>query len=116
VGRSRGEREYEALIGSAPGGGPGRAPAEFLSSERLLGLAAVAAVDNDPDRAARLVGAATAHSYGAQQHEIKARLDAAFLDPARERQGTDAWDTAVHAGAALSFEDAIAYALEDPGA
>jgi predicted ATPase len=87
-----------------------------LASEGLLGLAAVSVVRNDLHRAARLVGAAAAHSYGARQDEIKARLDATFLDPARKRHGTGAWDTAVGDGTALSFEDAIAYALEEVGA
>jgi hypothetical protein len=86
-----------------------------LASEGLLGIAAIAAVHNDPHRAARLVGAAAAHSYGAPQQGIKARLDSAFLDPARSRHGADAWDTAVRHGAALSFEGAIAYALDEAG-
>jgi len=87
-----------------------------LAAEGLLGLAAIAAARDDPDRAARLVGAAAAHAYGSQQHDLKARLDAAFLDPARMRHGTSAWDAAVRDGAALSFEDAIAYALDEAGA
>jgi hypothetical protein len=62
------------------------------------------------------VGAAAAHSYGARQDEIKARLDATFLDPARRRHETSAWDAALREGAALSFEDAIAYALDEAGA
>ena len=73
-----------------------------LASEGLLGLAAIAAARDDPDRAARLVGAAAAHAYGSQQHEVEARLDAAFLDPARTRHGADAWDAAARDGSALS--------------
>jgi predicted ATPase/class 3 adenylate cyclase len=86
-----------------------------IASEGLLGLAAVAVVRNDPRRAARLMGAADAHSYGAPQQEIKARLDTAFLDPARRRHGAGAWDAAVRDGTALTFEDAIAYALDEAG-
>jgi predicted ATPase/class 3 adenylate cyclase len=82
-----------------------------FASEGLLGLAAVAAIDGDADRAARLAGAAAAHLYG-QPHEVmRARIDAAFLDAARARCGVDAWDAAAREGAALSFGDAISYAL-----
>jgi predicted ATPase/class 3 adenylate cyclase len=87
-----------------------------LAAEGLLGLAAIAAARDDPDRAARLVGAAAAHAYGSQQHDVKARLDAAFLDPARTRHGADDWDAAARDGSALRFEDAIAYALQEPPA
>jgi predicted ATPase/DNA-binding SARP family transcriptional activator len=83
-----------------------------IASEALLGLAAVAVVDGDLSHAARLRGAAAAHGYGQQQDEVPARLDGAFLAPARRRHGADAWDTAVREGAQLSFEDAIAYALD----
>jgi predicted ATPase/DNA-binding SARP family transcriptional activator len=83
-----------------------------LAGEGLLGLAAVAASRGAADRAARLVGAATAHSYGMQQPEIEARLEAAFLEPARRRHGAGAWAAAVREGTTLNFEDAIAYALE----
>jgi hypothetical protein len=83
-------------------------------SEGLLGLAAVAAAGNDADRAACLVGAARAHACS-QQHGIRARLDASFLYPARVRHGADASDAAVRRGAGLSFEEAIAAALEEPG-
>ena len=49
--------------------------------EGLLGLAAIAALGGDIRRAARLVGAASAHIYGLHQDIIEARLDAAFLQP-----------------------------------
>ena len=45
---------------------------------------------------------------------VEARLDEAFFEPARTRYGTDAWDAAAREGGALSFDDAIAYALEEP--
>jgi tetratricopeptide (TPR) repeat protein len=84
-------------------------------SEGVAGLAAVAAVrDDDLDRAARLSGAAAAHRYGEPQDAVDARLGATFFEPARTRCGADAWDAAVREGAALSFEDAIAYALDEP--
>jgi hypothetical protein len=87
-----------------------------IASEGLLGLAAIAAFDGDLSRAARLRGAAAAHGYGQQQDAVEARLEAAFFVPARTRHGADAWDTAVREGGELSFEDAIAYALDQPRA
>jgi predicted ATPase len=77
------------------------------------GLAAVAAVCGDLDRAARLFGAAAAHRYGEPENAIDARLRATFFEPARTRRGADAWDAGVREGAALSFDAAIAYALDD---
>ena len=72
-----------------------------VAAEGLLGLAAIAAARDDPDRAARLVGAAAAHAYGSQQHDLKARLDAAFLDPPAHATapttGTPPPATAAHA-------------------
>jgi predicted ATPase/DNA-binding SARP family transcriptional activator len=85
-----------------------------LASEGLSGLAAVAAVHDDLDRAARLSGAASAHRYDKLRDVVNTRLDATFLEPARTRHGTDTWDTAVRDGAALSINDAIAYALDVP--
>jgi predicted ATPase/class 3 adenylate cyclase len=87
-----------------------------VASEGLLGLAALVAVHGDDPRAARLVGAAAAHRYDQPQDAVDVRLDTVFFDVARARCGAEAWDAALHEGGALSFEDAIAYALEEPGA
>jgi predicted ATPase/class 3 adenylate cyclase len=87
-----------------------------VASEGLKGLAAVAAARNDTHRAARLAGAAAAHRDDAQQDEVEARLDAAFIEPARTRHGPDTWDAAARDGGTLSLEDAIAYALREPRA
>jgi len=84
-----------------------------FASEGLAGLAAVATVDGDDDRAARLVGAAAEHRYGQPTDPVDARLRATFFDPARTRHGAGAWDATARGGSALSFEDAIAYALEE---
>ena len=44
--------------------------------EGLQGLAAIAAAyDNDPERAARLAGAATAHRYGGPEDAVEARIE-----------------------------------------
>jgi predicted ATPase len=87
-----------------------------VACEGLLGLAAVAVVDGDLSRAARLCGAAAAHVYGQQQDLVEARLEATFFAAARMRHGIDRWDTGVREGRTLSFEDAIAYALDAPTA
>jgi predicted ATPase/class 3 adenylate cyclase len=84
-----------------------------IASEGLRGLAGVAAVGGDAKRAALLVGAAAATSYGQQQDVVDARLDEHFFEPARIRCGTDVWDAAARDGGTLSFEEAIAYALEE---
>jgi hypothetical protein len=44
---------------------------------------------------------------------LEARLEGAFFEPARTRCRTEAWDAAARDGSALSFEDAIAYALKE---
>jgi hypothetical protein len=65
-------------------------------------------------RAATLVGAVDAHRYDNTEDPVEARLDETFFEPARTRCGTDAWNAAAREGSVLSFEDAIAYALEEP--
>jgi predicted ATPase/class 3 adenylate cyclase len=87
-----------------------------LAFEGLRGLAAVAVVGGDDTRAAALVGAADAHRYDTPEDPVEARLDGTFFEPACTRCGTDAWNSAAREGSALSFEDAIAYALEEPRA
>ena len=81
----------------------------------LDGLAAVAAVDGDLDRAARLAGAAAAHRAETTDDTLDARLRAAFLEPARAASGIRTWDdVAARDGAALTIDEAIEYALEGP--
>jgi predicted ATPase/class 3 adenylate cyclase len=82
--------------------------------EGLRGLAAVAVVHGDDQRAATLVGAADAHRYDQPEGPVDARLDETFFEPARTRCGTDAWNAGAREGSVLSFEEAIAYALEEP--
>jgi hypothetical protein len=84
--------------------------------EGLRGLAAAAVVDRDTNRAAILVGAAGAHRYDNPQDPVQARLDEEFFEPARTCCGADTWDVAVREGSALSFDDAIAYALDGTSA
>jgi hypothetical protein len=87
-----------------------------VAFEGLRGLAAVAVVHGDAKRAATLVGAAEAHRYEQPQDPVEARLDETFFEPARARCGNDAWNAAAREGSELSFQDAIAYALEEPRA
>jgi hypothetical protein len=47
---------------------------------------------------------------------VEDRLDATFFEAARASCGTDAWNAAAEEGAALSVDDAIAYALQEPRA
>ena len=84
------------------------------AGEGLSGLAAVAVVGGDDERAATLVGAADVHRWDRPEDAIDARLRAEFFGPARARCGTDAWDTATRRGSALSLDEAIAYALGGP--
>jgi hypothetical protein len=58
-----------------------------FAGEGLLGLAAVAAVRDDADRAARLAGAAAAHRDNAPQDEVDARIDATFIQPHADAKG-----------------------------
>jgi len=80
-----------------------------MAAEGLLGMAAIAAARSKGTRAARLYGASNSHSYGQQQDAILGRLEREFFTTARERH--PGWDVDVAHGAALSFDEAIAYAL-----
>ena len=82
-----------------------------MASDGLQGLAAIACVDGDLTRGARLIGAADAHRQG--EDSVLPRLRSAFFDDGRFRCSAGAWDTAYREGQALTFEHAIAYALED---
>lgn len=86
-----------------------------FASEGLAGLAGVAVVLGDPQRAGRLSGAATAHRCKRPQDRLDVSLRALYFDPARSELSAAAWDAAVRDGASLSVEDAIAFALEGPG-
>lgn len=79
----------------------------------LVGLAAAAASQAQDERAARLFGAATAiGSIG--DDDVVAQLDERFFGPARARHAESRWAALEIAGAQLSFEEAVAFALS-PG-
>ena len=85
-----------------------------VAFEGLRGLAAIATVHGDAKRAATLVGAADTHRYDNAEDPVGARLESTFFEPGRTRYGAAAWNAAAREGSALTFEAAIAYALEEP--
>jgi hypothetical protein len=44
---------------------------------------------------------------------LEGRLERRFFEPARSRCGPGAWEAAASTGGALTFEGAIAYALDE---
>ena len=82
----------------------------------MQGLAAVAEALGEPRDAMRLLGAAEgllevtgAYLYAHMDHELHQRV----ADAARDRLGEQAWTEARDEGRAMSFEEAVAYALGD---
>jgi predicted ATPase/DNA-binding SARP family transcriptional activator len=84
----------------------------WLASEGLAGLAAIATRNGEPDRAARILGAAAAHGPIDDDDVIVTRLEREFFAPARQRHGDRPWQQARTAGAELPFSDAIDFALD----
>jgi hypothetical protein len=83
------------------------------ASEGLAGIAAVAATTGLDEVAARLRGSSRAMGYPSSFDEpIDSRLSRDHFAPARNRYGAAAWQRAEQVGAALSLEEAMAYALE----
>ena len=82
----------------------------WLASEALAGLSAVASRRDDLERAARLLGAATA-TGPIGDADVIAQLERDFFAPARERHGDRQWGECHTAGAELSFADAIELGL-----
>jgi predicted ATPase/transcriptional regulator with XRE-family HTH domain len=81
----------------------------------IQGLAAAAGARGEQQRAARLLGAAEAlleaagvPAYVTADHDLHQRAASA----ARERLGEEAWTAAWDEGRAMSFDRAVAYALE----
>ena len=91
-----------------------RKHAFWVGAEGLIGLAAIATRRGDHERAARLLGAASAPGQ-CTDADVMAELEQRFFAPARARHGTRRWREAHSAGAEMSFEQAIAFAL-GPGA
>ena len=89
--------------------------ASWSSSRRLEGLAAwpQSPRSRRPRPRRATLGAAAAHRYGGRGRRSTPGSHETFFEPARARCGDDGWDAAVREGAALSFDDAIAYALDE---
>jgi predicted ATPase/class 3 adenylate cyclase len=90
-----------------------------LVDEGLLGLAAVAALQERLGHAARLVGAARAHAGSTRTVDddiIQGRLRDRFLTPARARYGPQRWDRHEDQGGVLTFAEAVDLALESQAA
>lgn len=86
----------------------------FGADEGLAGLSAIAAQQGLDERAARLAGAARKLGHNeASDPAIVNRLEHDFLDAAIARLGRDSWRRAHDEGIALSYDEAIAYALDD---
>ena len=86
-----------------------------LVDEGLLGLAAVAALEDRLGHAARLAGAARAHAGSTRTVDddiVQGRLRERFLSPARARYGARRWDRYEDQGRALTFPEAVDLALE----
>jgi predicted ATPase/DNA-binding SARP family transcriptional activator len=82
-------------------------------AESLRGMAAVAAIDGDPERSARLVGAADAI---AEQTSMvltgpEQLIADTYLEPSRAALPADTYSRAWAEGAAMTPDEAVAYAL-----
>ncbi len=91
---------------------------KLVAAEALDGLACSASAGGQPERVARLFGAAEVlrESVGYRQEPREHALREPYLAVARPRLAESAWDAAWEGGRRLGFEEAIAYALEtEPG-
>jgi predicted ATPase len=86
----------------------------WQAAESLAGLAALAARDEELERAARLFGAVDVLREHTDR-EVVTRLERDFIAPARDRGDAASWLRAARAGAEMPFQDLIAYAVT-PGA
>jgi predicted ATPase/DNA-binding SARP family transcriptional activator len=83
----------------------------WLAPEGMAGLSAIASQHGELDRAARLLGAATAHGPIGDA-DVIVQLERYFFAPARRRYGDRQWREAHQAGAELRFADALELALD----
>src|SRR5215204_2497566 len=88
---------------------------KLVGSESIEGLACASGVGGEAERAARLFGAAEAlqEAAGYQQATRAHSLREPYLTDARSRVGEAAWTTAWEKGRSMTFEAAIAYALQE---
>jgi predicted ATPase len=82
--------------------------------ESLAGLAAVRVVEGDPEQGAQLYGAAQAAGYpptDPYDEEMLELLERDYFDAARTRLGPARWTELTRAGAELTFDQAVRFAL-----
>ena len=84
---------------------------KLIGSESLEGLACAAAARGEAERSAQLFG--TAKSLGYQQAPAERALREPYLAAARSRLDEAAWEAALAEGQMMTFEEAVAYALEE---
>jgi tetratricopeptide (TPR) repeat protein len=79
----------------------------------LQALAAVAAARADPERAARLAGAASAvrEMIAARPGPFDVAIPRRFIETSEKAVGATRWHRSWHAGHAMTIEGAVAYAL-----
>jgi predicted ATPase/class 3 adenylate cyclase len=87
---------------------------KLSGSESMDGFACAAGANGEAERAARLFGAAEAlrEASGYRQATTARSLREPYLAAARSRIDEAHWTTAWENGRSMTFEDAIAYALE----
>ena len=88
---------------------------KLIGSEGIEGLACAAGAVGAAERAAGLFGAAEAlrEAAGYQQADRARSLREPYLTAARSLVGEAAWTEAWEEGRSMTFEEAIAYALQD---
>jgi predicted ATPase/DNA-binding SARP family transcriptional activator len=93
----------------------GETEAKTLIAECLYGMAAVAAMDRDAERSARLWGAAETlkEATSAPLSVPEQFIVAEYLESVRAELDDDAYGTARREGAALELSEAIGYALAE---
>jgi predicted ATPase/class 3 adenylate cyclase len=88
---------------------------KLVASESLEGLACAAGVEGEVERAARLFGAGEAlrQTVGYQHTSRERALREPYLAVARSRMQEAAWVHAWAEGLAMTFDEAVSYALEE---
>lgn len=82
----------------------------WVAAEGAAGLAAIAAWRGEPERAARLLGAAESLAH-VLRDPVGVRMEREFFSPARERLGEARWDAAHSDGARLGLDEIVSVAL-----
>jgi tetratricopeptide (TPR) repeat protein len=83
----------------------------WVAAEALSGLAAIACRKGELERAASMLGAATATGPWDVDAGLKTQLEHRFYAAAKQNLGERRWTEAQEAGARLTFEQTVDYAL-----